>query len=409
MGSATVLAQRIANLGTENAFAVSLAAADWSARGNRVFPFHLGDLNFETPSNVAEALSKAVAEGKTTYCPGAGILPLREALAENVGALRGMNFSPDQVVIQPGGKPVITKFIQAMVNPGEEVLYPTPGFPIYESQIEYYGCTPKPYRYVPTDTGFAVDIDFLRAQITPNTRALIVNDLHNPLGTEATPQERAAIAELAIENNLIVLSDEAYFETRYSGASESIAALPGMAERTIILYTFSKKYAMTGWRLGAAITPPEIAPVFSRLNTNDESCTAHMVQYAGVAALTGPQESVTRMMDELRVRRDAAVDGLLTIPGVSVARPESTFYLFPDVTDTMKAMGIDDLAVFAEKALHNTGMSFCTRRHFGRQQVWETRNYIRLAYSGINATDIAEGLEGMRAWIVSEIEDRASR
>ena len=214
MGSATVLAQRIANLGTENAFAVSLAAADWSSRGNRVFPFHLGDLNFETPANVAEALSKAVAEGKTTYCPGAGILPLREALAENVGALRGMKFSPDQVVIQPGGKPVITKFIQAMVNPGEEVLYPTPGFPIYESQIEYYGCTPKPYRYVPTDTGFAVDIDFLRAQITPNTRALIVNDLHNPLGTEATPQERAAIAELAIENNLIVLSDEAYFETR---------------------------------------------------------------------------------------------------------------------------------------------------------------------------------------------------
>ena len=409
MGSATVLAQRIANLGTENAFAVSLAAADWSARGNRVFPFHLGDLNFETPANVAEALAKAVAEGKTTYCPGAGILPLREALAENVGALRGMKFSPDQVVIQPGGKPVITKFIQAMVNPGEEVLYPTPGFPIYESQIEYYGCTPKPYRYVPTDTGFAVDIDFLRAQITPNTRALIVNDLHNPLGTEATPQERAAIAELAIENNLIVLSDEAYFETRYSGASESIAALPGMAERTIILYTFSKKYAMTGWRLGAAITPPEIAPVFGRLNTNDESCTAHMVQYAGVAALTGPQESVTRMMNELRVRRDAAVDGLLTIPGVSVARPESTFYLFPDVTDTMKAMGIDDLAVFAERALHNTGMSFCTRRHFGRQQVWETRNYIRLAYSGINATDIAEGLEGMRAWIVSEIEDRASR
>ena len=409
MGSATVLAQRIANLGTENAFAVSLAAADWSARGNRVFPFHLGDLNFETPANVAEALSKAVAEGKTTYCPGAGILPLREALAENVGALRGMKFSPDQVVIQPGGKPVITKFIQAMVNPGEEVLYPTPGFPIYESQIEYYGCTPKPYRYVPTDTGFAVDIDFLRAQITRNTRALIVNDLHNPLGTEATPQERAAIAELAIENNLIVLSDEAYFETRYSGASESIAALPGMAERTIILYTFSKKYAMTGWRLGAAITPPEIAPVFARLNTNDESCTAHMVQYAGVAALTGPQESVTRMMNELRVRRDAAVDGLLTIPGVSVARPESTFYLFPDVTDTMTAMGIDDLAVFAEKALHNTGMSFCTRRHFGRQQVWETRNYIRLAYSGINATDIAEGLEGMRAWIVSEIEDRASR
>ncbi len=409
MGSATALAQRIANLGTENAFAVSLAAADWAARGNRVFPFHLGDLNFETPANVAEALSKAVAEGKTTYCPGAGILPLREALAENVGSLRGMKFSPDQVVIQPGGKPVITKFIQAMVNPGEEVLYPTPGFPIYESQIEYYGCTPKPYRYVPTDTGFAVDIDFLRAQITPNTRALIFNDLHNPLGTEATPQERAAIAEIAVENNLIVLSDEAYFETRYSGSSESIAALPGMAERTVILYTFSKKYAMTGWRLGAAITPPDIAPVFARLNTNDESCTAHMVQYAGVAALTGPQESVATMMNELRVRRDAAVDGLLTIPGVSVARPESTFYLFPDVTDTMTAMGIDDLAVFAEKALHNTGMSFCTRRHFGRQQVWETRNYIRLAYSGINATDIAEGLEGMRAWIVSEIEDRASR
>lgn len=395
------LATRLEQLGTETAFAVSLAAAEWGAKGNRIFPFHLGDLNIATPKNVVEAMDKAIADGKTGYCPAAGIPQLREALADDVGARRGLSFAPTNVVVQPGGKPVITKFIQAVMNPGDEVLYPNPGYPIYESQIEYFGGVAKSYRYLPTSSGFAIDLDQVKSLITPKTKAIIYNDLQNPIGAESTDAEREAIAELAIKHDLWVLSDEAYFEMRYSGKSKSIAQLPGMLERTVILYTFSKKFAMTGWRLGAAIAPNELATMIAKLNTNDESCTTHFVQYGGVEAIRGDQSSVTTMLDTLRERRDTAVQMLNAMPGVNVHSPEATFYLFPEVTGAMKAKGIDDLAVFAEQALHATGVSFCTRRHFGRPQPGEERQYIRFAFSGINNKDIKEGLELFGKWIAS--------
>ena len=395
------LATRLEQLGTETAFAVSLAAAEWGAKGNRIFPFHLGDLNIATPKNVVEAMDKAIADGKTGYCPAAGIPQLREALADDVGSRRGLRFAPSNVVVQPGGKPVITKFIQAVMNPGDEVLYPNPGYPIYESQIEYFGGVAKSYRYLPTSTGFAIDLDQVKSLITPKTKAIIYNDLQNPIGAESTDAEREAIAELAIKHDLWVLSDEAYFEMRYSGKSKSIAQLPGMLERTVILYTFSKKFAMTGWRLGAAIAPNELATMIAKLNTNDESCTTHFVQYGGVEAIRGDQSSVTTMLDTLRERRDTAVKMLNAMPGVNVHSPEATFYLFPEVTGAMKAKGIDDLAVFAEQALHATGVSFCTRRHFGRPQPGEERQYIRFAFSGINNQDIKEGLELFGKWIAS--------
>ena len=395
------LATRLEQLGTETAFAVSLAAAEWGAKGNRIFPFHLGDLNIATPKNVVEAMDKAIADGKTGYCPAAGIPQLREALADDVGARRGLRFAPSNVVVQPGGKPVITKFIQAVMNPGDEVLYPNPGYPIYESQIEYFGGVAKSYRYLPTSTGFAIDLDQVKSLITPKTKAIIYNDLQNPIGAESTDAEREAIAELAIKHDLWVLSDEAYFEMRYSGSSKSIAQLPGMLERTVILYTFSKKFAMTGWRLGAAIAPNELATMIAKLNTNDESCTTHFVQYGGVEAIRGDQSSVTTMLDTLRERRDTAVQMLNAMPGVNVHSPEATFYLFPEVTGAMKAKGIDDLAVFAEQALHATGVSFCTRRHFGRPQPGEERQYIRFAFSGINNKDIKEGLELFGKWIAA--------
>ncbi len=395
------LATRLEQLGTETAFAVSLAAAEWGAKGNRIFPFHLGDLNIATPKNVVEAMDKAIADGKTGYCPAAGIPQLREALADDVGARRGLSFAPSNVVVQPGGKPVITKFIQAVMNPGDEVLYPNPGYPIYESQIEYFGGVAKSYRYLPTSSGFAIDLDQVKSLITPKTKAIIYNDLQNPIGAESTDAEREAIAELAIKHDLWVLSDEAYFEMRYSGSSKSIAQLPGMLERTVILYTFSKKFAMTGWRLGAAIAPNELATMIAKLNTNDESCTTHFVQYGGVEAIRGDQSSVTTMLDTLRERRDTAVQMLNAMPGVNVHSPEATFYLFPEVTGAMKAKGIDDLAVFAEQALHATGVSFCTRRHFGRPQPGEERQYIRFAFSGINNKDIKEGLELFGKWIAA--------
>lgn len=393
------LATRLERLGTETAFSVSLAAAEWGAKGNRIFAFHLGDLNLATPANVVAAMDRAVADGKTGYCPAAGIPQLREALADDIGSRRGLQYTPANVVVQPGGKPVITKFIQSVMNPGEEVLYPNPGYPIYESQIEYFGGVAKAYRYLPDPTGFRIDLDQVRSLITPRTKAIIYNDLQNPIGAESTDAEREAIAELAQQHDLWVLSDEAYFEMRYSGKSTSIASLPGMQERTVILYTFSKKFAMTGWRLGAAVGPVEIADVITKLNTNDESCTTHFVQHAGVEGIRGDQTETAAMLDVLVERRDAAVAALNDIKGISVAAPEATFYLFPDVTDAMTAVGADDLAKFAELALHNTGVSFCTRRHFGRPQPGEQRHYARFAYSGISVDEIREGLGLLQQWI----------
>ena len=264
------LAERLGNLGTETAFAVSLAAADWASKGNRVYPFHLGDINLATPANIAVAMNQAIVEGKTGYCAAAGIAPLREALAHDVGSRRGLSYSAANVVVQPGGKPVIGKFIQTVMNPGEGVLYPNPGYPIYESMIEYYGGQSLAYRYVQTATGFAIDLDHLRSQIASasgRVAAIIYNNLQNPLGCESTPEEMQAIADIAIEHDLIVLADEAYFEMRYSGESTSIASLPGMFDRTVILYTFSKKFAMTGWRLGAAVGPIAMAESITKLNT----------------------------------------------------------------------------------------------------------------------------------------------
>ena len=395
------LASRLDNLGTETAFAVSLAAADWAAKGNQVFPFHLGDMNLPTPANVVEAMDRAIADGRTGYCAAAGIAPLREALADDVGSRRGLSFAPANVVVQPGGKPVIGKFIQTVMEPGDEVLYPNPGYPIYESQIEYHGGTAVPYRYIETPTGFALDLEYLAAHITPRTKALIYNDLQNPLSSESSAEEMQAVAELAIANDLWVLSDEAYFEMRYSGASHSIASLPGMRDRTVILYTFSKKFAMTGWRLGAAIAPVPVAEMIAKLNTNDESCTAHFVQWAGLEGITGDQSGPVALVNAMRSRRDATVAGVGAIAGMHTACPDATFYLFVNVTGAMHAKGFTDVAEFATAALHSTGVSFCTRRHFGRPQPGETDQYIRLAYSGIDIADITAGLGKLRDWVAS--------
>lgn len=393
------LADRLGRLGTETAFAVAATAADWSSRGNEVFPFHLGDLNLPTPANVSSAMQRAVAEGRTGYCPNAGIAPLREALAKELGRQRIVSFGAEHVAIQPGGKPVIGKFLRSVMNAGDEVLYPNPGFPIYESQIEFNDGVAVPYRYLDAGHGFEIDLDYLESQITPRTRALILNDQQNPLAAEMSDDERAALADLATKHNLWVLADEAYFDIRYAGESKSIISLPGMQERTVILYTFSKKYAMTGWRLGAAIGPAEIIERIACLNTNEESCTTQFVQWAGVEAITGDQTGAQNILSTLKSRRDTAISQIKSIPGMRVHTPNSAFYIFPEVSEAMTRTGHTDVAEFALAALHNTGVSFCTRRHFGRPLRGETGNYIRLAYSGINGPEIERGLSRLGAWI----------
>jgi len=395
------VAKRIARLGTETAFAVSAEATAFAAEGNKVYPFHLGDLNIKTPANVIEAAVKAMKDGKTGYCPNAGIPQLREALAADVSASHGINCSMENVSIQPGGKPTIGKFILALMNPGDEVLYPNPGYPIYESQIEFHGGKAVPYAYFEGAEGFELDIDSMESQITPRTKLLIVNDLQNPTGAECSAAERERLAELVLKHGLYVLCDEAYFDIRYEGKSYSLASLPGLEERCVILYTFSKKFAMTGWRLGAAIGPKEIIEVITKLNVNAESCSNHFIQYAAMEGLTGDQTEPKQILQTLKERRDKAVDILNSIEGLRCFRPYATFYLYPNVTEAMEKKGLTNYNDFRKTVLQETGVSVCTRLHFGRALEGEKDFYIRLAYSGINTSDIKEGLGKFKAFIES--------
>ena len=395
------IATRINRLGTETAFAVSAQARKWAVKGNKVYPFHLGDINLSTPLNIVEAANKYIVDGKNGYCPAEGILPLREVLADDVGFKRGVHFGPENVSVQPGGKPTIGKFIQAVMNPGDEVLYPNPGYPIYESQIEYHGGIAVSYRYDETDTGFAIDIEKLKTSVTDKTTALIYNNYNNPISAESSREEMEALAQIAIEYDLWVLSDDAYYEMLYDTKPQSIVNIPGMQERSVILYTFSKKFAMTGWRIGASIGPETVIKVINRLNVNDESCTNHFHQWAMVEAVTGDQSGAEAILGELRKRRDAALTGLNAIDCLNVAKPECTFYLFPNVTNIMKRKGFSKIGELQEGALHNSGVSFCTREHFGRPQDGETEFYIRFAYSGITVEDITEGMGKLKEYFES--------
>ena len=392
------LAKQLDKLGTETAFAVSGAAAAWAAKGHRVYPFHLGDMNIPTPANIVEATYKAIKDGYTGYCPAAGIPELRAVLADDVGRKRGVSYSAENVSVQPGGKPVIGKFIAAVMNPGDEVLYPNPGYPIYESQIEYLGGVGLPYGYIETATGFALDMEAIKRSITPRTKALIYNNYQNPTGAQSTRQEMEELAALAIQHDLWVMSDDAYYEILYSGKPESIVNIPGMQERTVILYTCSKRFAMTGWRLGAAIGPKSVIDVINKLNTNVESCSPHFVQRAMVEAIPGDTTGPDAIVETLMERRDAAVAGLQAINGVTIAKPDSTFYLFPNVTKIMERKGFTDVNQLMTEALTNTDVSFCTRKHFGRPLAGEPNHYIRLAYSGINVADIQAGLARLKAY-----------
>jgi len=394
-----IFAERLSKLGTETAFSVSAKARDHAILGNRVYPFHLGDMNIPTPNNVVEAAILAIKRGKTGYCSNYGVPELREALAKDINDTHSTTYRMENVAIQPGGKPVIGKFILSLMNPGDEVLYPNPGYPIYESQIEFHGGKAVPYSYIEGKENFELDIEALEKLITPRTKILIYNNLQNPTGAESSHAEIKKIAEIALKHNLFVLSDEAYFDIRYEGSSESIASFPGMNDRCVILYTFSKKFAMTGWRLGAAIGPKEIIDVIAMLNVNDESCSNHFVQYAALEGLTGDLSGPKDILRILKSRRDAAVNILNTIEGIYCYRPNATFYLFPNVTAAMERKGFSDYEAFRTDVLQKTGVSFCTRLHFGRTLDGEKEKYIRLAYSGIDITEIEEGLTKFKQYI----------
>ena len=393
------IAERMSRIGTETAFAVSLEASQLAQKGLKIYPFHLGDMNIITPSNVMEAAIQAMKKGKTGYCPTAGIPDLREAVAKDVGEQRKLKLTAENVSIQPGGKPTIGKFIMTAMNPGDKVLYPNPGYPIYESQIEFHGGAGLPYGYKEARDGFILDMDVIRKGVQAGAKILIYNNYQNPTGASSPPEEMEELAALAVKNDLFVLSDEAYFEIRYSGKPMSIASFPGMAERTVILYTFSKKFAMTGWRLGATVGPAKFIEYISKINVNDESCSNHFIQYGALAGLQGSNEGPLGILSVLKERRDILVDLLNAIPGIRCFKPEATFYLFPNVTGAMKRKGVSDVEEFRKLVLQKTGVSFCTRKHFGRPLPGETEQYIRFAYSGIDVPLINEGMKKLAEFL----------
>ena len=393
------IAERMSRIGTETAFAVALEANQLARQGKKIYPFHLGDLNILTLPVVMDAAVEAMKKGKTGYPPTAGIPELREALAKDVGAARKLNYTADSVSIQPGGKPVIGKFIMAAMNPGDRVLYPNPGYPIYESQIDFHGGVGVPYGYKEGKDGFILDMDAIRKGIRAGAKILIYNNYQNPTGAASPKDEMEELARLALKHGLSVLSDEAYFDTRYTGEAMSIASLPGIAERTVILYTFGKKFAMTGWRLGAAVGPVKFIEQISKLNVNNESCSNHFAQYAALAGLQGSPEGPKSITAALKERRDLLVEKLNAIPGIKCFKPEATFYLFPNVTGAMRRKGIQNVEEFRKLCLDQTGVSFCTRHHFGRPLPGENEQYVRFAYSGIDVPQIKEGLAKLAAFL----------
>tara|TARA_Y100001970_G_scaffold100034_1_gene125746 strand:+ start:1175 stop:2377 length:1203 start_codon:yes stop_codon:yes gene_type:complete len=393
------IAKRMDLLGSETAFAVSAEAATLATTGKKIFPFHLGDINLSTPKTIIEAVSKAINEGKTGYCPAPGIPELRKALAKDVGNARGINYDIDNVSVQPGGKPSIGKYLAAMMEKGDSVLYPNPGYPIYESQIEFYKGNALPYGYINTSDGLKLDFEAIEKGVEKGAKHIFYNNYNNPTGASSSDEEIQRLANLVMDNDMFLISDDAYFDTLYDGEPKSVASIPGMYERTLTMYTFSKKFAMTGWRLGASIGPKEIIEQINRLNVNMESCTTHFVQFAGLAGLNAPKKETQEILDILKIRRDSLVKILNEIEGIDAHVPEAGFYVFPKITKLLKNTGFDSVEEFRKIVLNETGVSFCGRHHFGRPLQNEDDYYIRLAFSGIDKEDLVEGMNLFKEWI----------
>ena len=327
------LAQRMALLSGEGAFDVLQKARALEAQGHHIIHLEIGEPDFETPAHIVEAGKAALDAGFTHYGPTPGDPELRAALATHVSITRGINVTADNVCVVPGGKPIIFFPILAFVEPGDEVLYPNPGFPIYESMIKFAGGTPVPVPLV-EERSFSFDLNVLQDLISPKTKMLILNSPQNPTGGVIPADDIRAIASLVRERDIVVLSDEIYSRIYYGEKPLSISSIPGMAERTIILDGFSKIYAMTGWRLGYGVMPKWMADAVNMLMVNSNSCTASFTQRAGLAAITGPQDDATKMVREFQTRRDLFVRELNTIPGVRCQVPDGAFYAFPNIAGT---------------------------------------------------------------------------
>ncbi|MFL5760024.1 MAG: pyridoxal phosphate-dependent aminotransferase [Thermomicrobiales bacterium] len=380
------LAARMGRLGTETAFEVLVRARALEAQGRDIVHLEIGEPDFDTPANVIEAGCTALRTGWTHYGPAAGLPDLRQALADYLNRSRQTSFRPEQIVVTPGGKPIMFFVILALLEAGDEAIYPNPGFPIYESMINFSGAIPVPAP-LREERDFALDVDELATLITPRTKLLIINSPGNPTSGVLNRADIEAIAKLAVEHDLTVLADEIYSEIIYEGEHVSIAAMPGMAERTILLDGFSKTYAMTGWRLGYGAMPEEFAGQISKLMVNSVSCTSMAVQRAGIEALNGPQDEVRLMVEAFRRRRDLIVDGLNAIDGIICVRPKGAFYVFPNIS----AMGKSSKE-FADFLLNEHGVAAVAGTSFGKYG----EGYLRLSYAN-SEDNLRKALERVEA------------
>ena len=365
------LAERMIGIGTETAFEAAARARALEAEGRHIVHLEIGEPDFDTPANIRDAAKRALDEGYTHYGPPLGQPKLREAIAAESKRLRGIDVDPQNVVVTPGAKPIMYYAILALIEPGDEVVYPDPGFPIYESMTRFTGGTPVPYA-LREENDFRFDPDELRSLVTPRTKLIIFNSPHNPTGGVLTRGDIEAIADIARERDITVLADEIYGRGIFEGEHVSIASLPGMQERTIVLDGFSKAWAMTGWRLGFALLPTALVDPFSKLIINSVSCTSSFEQIAAVEALNGPQDKVREMVDEFRARRQIIVDGLNAIPGIRCRMPHGAFYVFPNVAGT----GMNG-SQMADKLLYDGGVCVLSGTAFGKVG----KDHIRISYA----------------------------
>jgi aspartate aminotransferase len=365
------LAEKMQRIGVETAFDVLVRARALEAQGRKIVHLEIGEPDFPTPQHIVEAAKQALDEGWTHYGPTQGLPELREAIASYISQTRGISVGPDRVCVVPGGKPIIFFPMIALLEPGDEVIYPNPGFPIYESMIRFLGATPVPVPLIES-RGFSFDLNVLRDRLSSRTKMLVLNSPQNPTGGLIPREDIAAIAAMLADRDIMVLSDEIYSRICYDGEPVSIASFPGMLEKTIILDGFSKTYAMTGWRMGYGVMPLWLVEAVNKLMVNSNSCTASFTQRAGIAALKGPQDAVAGMVAEFRRRRDAICAGLNKIPGFRCCAPGGAFYAFANVSET----GMPSKAM-ADLLLEEGGVACVNGGAFGEYG----EGYVRFSYA----------------------------
>ncbi len=383
------VADRMNNLGTETAFEVLARARALEAQGRDIVHLEIGEPDFDTPAHIVDAGVQALRDGYTHYGPNAGLPELRQSIARNISQTRGIEMTPDRVVVTPGAKPIMFFSILALAQEGDEVLYPNPSFPIYESMIRFCGATPVPVRLL-EDEGYHLDLNDFASKLSPRTKLVILNSPQNPAGCVTSRAETETMAGLLQDReDVYVLSDEIYKDIIYHGEHFSIAQIPHMEGRTIILDGFSKSYAMTGWRLGYGTFPLHLVEHISKLSTNSVSCAASFSQRAAIQALEGPQQPVKDMVAEFRRRRDLIVHGLRQIPGITCPEPEGAFYVFPSI----KGTGISSHD-FQEGALNEAGVASLAGTAFGEFG----EGYLRLSYAN-SQENIKKALERLSGFV----------